>query len=88
MSAAAVADVSAGVKFPRSRSSATIGCARTIRPMVAGTLSIIIRRRASETVRRIAGRSDAPAWREISGSAAVPIDTPNSPIGRYIMRNA
>ena len=88
MSAAAVAAVSPGPKFPRSRSSDTIGRARTISPTVAGTLSISIRRSASDTVRRTAGRSDAAACREISGSAAVPMDTPNNPIGRYINRNA
>ena len=39
-------------------------------------------------VRRSAATSAAAASREISGSAAVPIETPNRPIGRYISRNA
>ena len=56
--------------------------------MVAGTFSISIIRRAPETARRIAGRSAAVAWRAMSGSAAVAIDTPKRPIGKYIRRKA
>jgi hypothetical protein len=57
-------------------------------PTAAGTLSINIRRSAPVTVRRIDVRSAAAAWRAISGSAAVAIDTPNSPIGTHNSRDA
>ena len=76
------------VNRSRSSSNSTIGWASTISPIVAGTFSISIIRRPVEIVRRIAARSSAAACREMSGSAAVAIDTPKSPIGRYIRRNA
>ena len=88
ISAAAVAAVSAGVNRPRSSSSDTIGRASTIRPTVAGTFSISIMRSPLEIVRRIAPASAATAWRAMSGSAAVAIEMPKSPIGRYISLNA
>ena len=69
-------------------SSSTIGPARQIRPNVAGMFSISIMRSACETSLRTPSTSSAAAWRVMPGMAAVAIDTPNSPIGRYINRKA
>jgi hypothetical protein len=57
-------------------------------PTVAGTFSISIIRSADDIVRCIPMLSPSLARRAISGSAAVAIETPKSPIGRYISRNA
>ena len=65
-----------------------IGPARHMSPNVAGTFSISIIRSACETSLRTPCMSSAAAWRVMPGIAAVAIDTPNRPIGRYIKRNA
>ena len=80
--------MSAGVDCPRSKITETIGAASTIRPTVAGTLSISIIRRLLEMVARMPRASAWAAKLEIAGTAAVAIDTPKRPIGRYISRNA
>ena len=85
--AVAVAAVSAGVKAPRSKISATMGVASAIRPMVAGTLSISISRMPLDSVRRMAGKSPRAASADNVGSDAAATETPNSPIGRYISLN-
>ena len=74
----------------RSRStSSMIGRPSTIRPTVAGTLSMSISRRLDDSVRRISPCAlVGAACRARSGSAAVATDTPMMPIGRYISRNA
>ena len=65
-----------------------MGVDKTIKPNVAGTFSISIIAMPRDTVRRIPSTSPSAACRETAGSTAVPIDTPNRPIGKYISRNA
>ena len=55
---------------------------------MAGTLSISIIRSALDSVARMPARSSRAAALDIVGIAAVAIDRPKSPIGRYMMRNA
>ena len=83
-----MAAVSSGVNARRSKMTRTIGDASAIRPTVAGTFNIIISVIPSAIVRRMPARSFCAACRDTAGIAAVAIDTPNSPIGRYIRRNA
>ena len=83
-----MAAVSCGVKLPRSKISATIGPASAASPTVAGTLTTSMRRSARDTASRMPSTSSRAAWRETTGSVAVAMDTPNSPIGRYMTRNA
>ena len=71
-----------------STSSSTIGPASAISPKVAGTFSISIIRSACETSLRTPSMLSAAAWRVMPGIAAVAMDTPKMPIGRYIRRNA
>ena len=59
-----------------------------MRPAVAGTFSISIMRRPADTVSRTSATIARAACRDSVGSAAVAIDTPNRPIGRYMSRNA
>ncbi len=83
-----MASVSAAVKRPCSKMSATIGAARTISPTVAGTFSTSISPIAEATVDRMRATSPPAASRASAGVDAAAIDTPNKPIGRYITRKA
>ena len=55
---------------------------------MAGTFRTIIIAMACAAVRRIPASSPTAAKRDTAGSAAVAMDTPNSPMGRYINLNA
>ena len=68
--------------------TATIGCASTIRPTVAGTFSSSINEIAPASVERMRAKLPSATNRDTAGVDAAAIDTPNRPIGRYISRNA
>ena len=65
-----------------------MGRPRTINPTIAGTFSMSIMRIARETVSRMPVSSSRAACCETVGKAAVAIETPKSPIGKYMIRKA